>query len=72
MGTAKQMFNNRRCESPLRVSSKCGKDDVLLEVHIDPKYKDIVLNGMGISLYAARQIAGWFDSAVRQLEKREN
>ncbi len=45
--------------------SKHG-ETYLLDAHIDPNHKDIVLNGFGIKKKQAKQIRNWLTKALRE------
>lgn len=43
---------------------------VLVEAHVDPKHRDIVVNGFGISTVSAKRLRTWLNHAIRATESR--
>jgi hypothetical protein len=41
----------------------------IFEAHVDPKYKDIVINGYGITKKQAKQIRDWLTKAMREVKR---
>ena len=42
---------------------------IIFEANVDPKYKDIVINGYGVSKKQAKQLRDWITKAIRQVKK---
>lgn len=44
------------------------KDRLLLDIHVDVKHKDVVLNGFGITKIQAKKLRDWLTLALKEIK----
>lgn len=47
------------------------QDREIFEAHVDPKHRDIVINGYGISKAHAKQMRDWLTKAIRETGRKK-